>query len=178
MMTPARRPLILLSIVLLSGCRSESERVADIATQAMREQASQNEEMARLNREIADAARHLVEADSQSRRELLAAYEQFVTQRDALEQERRQIAATRIRDSLLAPVLWHLGTMALCMLPIALVILVIRQRLPSEPELINEVLIEDMLSEAPRLISASRPAHRLPGPGCSNDRQDESDNSL
>lgn len=157
-----KRMIILLILTLLmTGCSNESERVADIAEQAMHQQARQNEEMARLNREIASATERLVEADATARQEILSAHQQLVEQRDALELERQQIAAQRLRESWLAPLLWQLGTLMLCLLPIALAILVLRTHEPDDLNVLNEILIEELTVEESRLLTGPPENRRL-----------------
>ncbi|MBD3675004.1 MAG: hypothetical protein HUJ26_15915 [Planctomycetaceae bacterium] len=153
-------PLFLVTS-LITGCQSESARVSRIAEQAMHQQSRQNEEMARLNREATVATERLVEADAESRREFLAAQQSLTLQRDALEEERREIAAHCVRESLLAPILWQLGTLALCLIPVAVALLVLQRRPTDENGSLNDILIEELATDRPRLL-ASSPAS-LPG---------------
>ena len=55
--------------ILIAGC-SEDERLARMAQESVRQQRSQNEEMTRLNREVAEGVKRLVESENESRREL------------------------------------------------------------------------------------------------------------
>lgn len=154
-MKPLKLLPILLATSLFTGCQSESARVSRIAEQAMHQQSRQNEEMARLNREVTTATERLVEADAESRREILAAHKSITHQRDALEQERREIAAHRVRESLLAPLLWSLGTLTLCLVPVAVAILALRQHATDETEYLNDVLIDELVTDQPRLLASS-----------------------
>lgn len=156
------KPMIpLLSLAMMIGCNSESARVSRIAEQAMHEQAAQNAEMARLNREIAEATERLVAADADARQEILKSHQSLVEQRDALEQERRQMASERVTESILAPIFWHLGTLLLCLLPIVLAIAVLRQNHTNDAEIVNEILIQELVAEEPKLLVAPRAIPRL-----------------
>jgi hypothetical protein len=152
-----RLPILLMLLVtsLFTGCQSESDRVSRLAEQALHQQSQQNEEMARLNREVTAATERLVEADAEARQEILSAHRSLVQQRDALEHERRDIASDRVRESLLAPLLWHLGTLVLCLIPAAVALLVLRQHSTDETGFVNEILIEELTAEHPRLLGPS-----------------------
>lgn len=147
--------------ILMMSCSSESARVSRIAEQAMQQQSRQNEEMARLNREIAVATERLVEADAEARQEILAAHQALVNQRDVLEAERRQIAAQRVRVSWLAPLVSQLGMLALCLLPVAVALLALRQPAIDDAELLNDILIQEFVSADSRLLGARLQASRL-----------------
>lgn len=93
-------PAILLAILpLAAGCHDDS---VEISREAADRQAAQNAEMIRLNREVAQGTERLVEADAQSRRDLLRAYRELqvehgklTAQLHDLEQERRRVDARR-----------------------------------------------------------------------------------
>lgn len=154
-MKPLKLLPMLLVTILVTGCQSESARVSRIAEQAMHQQSQQNEEMARLNREVTAATERLVEADAESRREILTAHQSLTQQRDALEEERREIASQRVQESLLAPLLWSLGTLTLCLIPVAVAVLVLRQHTTDETECLNNVLIDELVTDQPRLLAPS-----------------------
>jgi len=164
-----RKKLLLLTTMMLAGC-SDSAQVARVAEQALEQQAEQNEEMVRLNREVAESTQRLVEADAEARREILAAQRDIQTQhrgvnqqRDALEQERRDIATQRRTESLLAPILATLGAGLLCLLPVAVAGLILRHINRSEAPDVSQLLLDDMVSEQPRLTTSktSPPASRV-----------------
>src|SRR5690606_19206040 len=81
-------------------------------------------------------------------------------QRDALEEERKEIASGRRTDSILAPIVATLGTALLCLLPAGMACFVLCQVPRSEPAQISELLIEDLVAEQPRLLPPS--ARQLP----------------
>ena len=53
-------------MIAVAGC-SDSERIAEVATEAAEQQAKQNVEMAQLNREVAAGTKRLVVADAEAR---------------------------------------------------------------------------------------------------------------
>ena len=55
--------LLPIATILMIGC-SDGERVAKVATEAADRQAQQNQEMAQLNREVAEGTKRMVEADA------------------------------------------------------------------------------------------------------------------
>ena len=100
--------------------------MVQVAREAADRQAEQNRQIAHQNREIAQTTKQLVEADGQSRTELVALQRdlqvqqaEVARQRDALEAERRQQAEKRQTESTLAPVIESLGRVLVCALLIA-----------------------------------------------------------
>src|SRR3972149_7226500 len=82
-----RNILLVLGLVLpTTGCTSESPdaRLPQVPQQALAEQAAQNKRMAELEKQVQE---HSADVDRQ---------------RDALEQQRQELAAARIREPLLA----------------------------------------------------------------------------
>jgi ABC-type transporter Mla subunit MlaD len=161
---------------LLAGCGNESERVTRVAQQALHEQSKQNQEMVRLNREVAASTQRLVEADAHARGDVLAAQRDIQTQqsavnqqRDSLESERKDIARQRRTESVLAPILLTLGTALLCLLPVAVACFVLRQADRTDPPEFAQMLVEDLVADKPMLLpppSAPPPSSqpRLQGP--------------
>ena len=97
-----------LATIPLGGC-DEDERLTRMATEAADRQAAQNQEMSRLNREVAEGTKRLVEANAQTQKELAALQHDLQAdqaeigrQRDLLETERKQVAAARRRDPIIA----------------------------------------------------------------------------
>lgn len=113
-------------IVATAGCGGNAE-VARVATQAADRQAQQNDELARLNREVAAGTKNMVEADAQARKDLIVAQQQLQSQqadigrgRDLLETERQHIARQRQSVSMWTPVLQGLGIALVAALTIGL----------------------------------------------------------
>ena len=163
-----RHTLLVLLLMMATGCNDDSAEVARVAQQALRQQAEQNQEMARLNREVAKSTQRLVEADAEARQEVLAAQRDLQAQqtvvneqRDALEDERRDIAGQRHTESLLAPILATLGAGLLCLLPVGVACLLLWHVNQSEAPDVSSLLIEDALSERPKLLIASPATKRI-----------------
>jgi hypothetical protein len=97
--------LIAAPFVFVMGCERESERLVEMARESADRQAGQNNEMSRLNREVAQSHSELVELqrDVEERAATLSG------QRDLLEEERRWIAGERIRESILGPLIANLA---------------------------------------------------------------------
>lgn len=119
--------LVLLLSVLLSGCSQSDERLAEFAQRATHEQAMQNERVAEANRLVARSHEQLLEADAQSRTELVALQRELRAdqaavqhQRDQLEVERRDIVAERRTDSAVGQGLVALAILLTCLSPILL----------------------------------------------------------
>jgi hypothetical protein len=150
--------------LIVAGC---DERVAQVAREAADRQAEQNRTMAQLHDEVAAGTRSLVEADSQARHELVAAQRELPAERsrldegrDALELDRKQLAAERKTDSLLVPVLHFLGAVALVVVVIGFswhVLVRLRSDDVADTELV-ELLVQELTDEQlPRLPADSKP---------------------
>ena len=148
-------------VVATLGCDSD-HRVAEVATEAARRQAGQNEEMIRLNREVAENNRRLVEADSQARQEVLQVQRDLIErdaegreqldslerevqatvkqerssldhQHEKLDDERKEIATQRNRDPIVAAAITGLGVVLACLAPIVLAMYLLRTVHRQEP---------------------------------------------
>ena len=151
--------LALVAVALVTGC-DDDERVAQIAREAADRQARQSEEMARLSEQTAEATKRLVEADAQAHQEMLAMQRELQAeqaevgrQRDQLETERRELAQDRWWDSLTATAVTNVGLILACLLPLVLCWHFLRAvRNENDDALVNEVLIEELTSDQPRLL--------------------------
>jgi hypothetical protein len=112
--------VLLAALMIASGCSDENARVAQVAQEAAQRQAEQNQEMSHLNREVAEGTKRLVEGQADANQHWQTMQQNIHQQQDQLEAERRQQADSRQRDSLLAPVLWSLGVLLVCCLPLLL----------------------------------------------------------
>ncbi|MBC8355305.1 MAG: hypothetical protein H8E66_25290 [Planctomycetes bacterium] len=172
--------LTAIATIVITGC-SEDERLARLAQESVQQQRSQNEEMTRLNREVAEGVKRLVESENESRKELTSLQREVQcqqadvgVQRDRLESERKEIARQRYRDSLLVPVLHHAGLLLVCILPLLLAWYLLHdwRSEPQDDLAISELLIEEFASDRPRLLppGATAPSiehrdqERLPEP--------------
>ena len=163
---------ILSAVLLTAGCSSQDERLARFAERAAERQAEQNRRMAELQQEVAEGSRELVEADAQSRVEFTALHKDLQAergevgrQRDALEEERRDIAARRVTDPLVAAAVTDAGLLIACVLPLVLCWHLLRRSERDDPAdaLVAEVLLADLVAERPLLLAP--PSPRLLGVG-------------
>ena len=166
-----------LATIPLGGC-DEDERLTRMATEAADRQAAQNQEMSRLNREVAEGTKRLVEANAQTQKELAALQHDLQAdqaeigrQRDLLETERKQVAAARRRDPIIANAITGVGLALACMLPLLLCWYLLRSvRDETDDTLVAEVLIQELASDTPRLLPpfeehrTSLPCDRPPRP--------------
>jgi len=148
-------------VLLTSGCESDDARVAEMAREQAARQAEQSRQMAQLQLELSAGSRRLVEADAQARqgfvelqRDLRTDQAEVGRQRDALEEERRQIATQRQWESLLGPAITGTATLLACLLPLFLCLAVLRSlRSPDESEpALSALLIHELTTERPRLL--------------------------
>jgi hypothetical protein len=168
-----RTILTLTSVAITVGC-DESRRLAEQAARNTEMQASQNHEMARVNREVAEGSRRLVAADAEARRQVLAIQKDLQTERqqiavgrDALEAERQQMAAQRHRDPVVAAAITNTGIILACLLPLALCGYLLHSLCGrSSEEAIGDVLLMDLVSESPLLLPPAQRQDqpRLPAP--------------
>ena len=161
---PQILPYLLLLLLLMnaSSCSSSDPRITKMAS----EQARQNEALAKQHEQIVVATQTLIEADKQARddfaslTEKLQAEQAVVNQgRDALEADRRQIAAQRNRDPIVASAILNLGLLIACLLPFAVCIYALRMISSGaeDPLVLNGLLVEELLAEQPLLPMANMP---------------------
>lgn len=161
------KTMILLSLIV-AGC-DEDERVAEVATEAADRQAAQNQEIVRLNREVAEGTRRLVEADAEARRDIVEVHKDLQgergdlnEQRNLLETERKEIAHQRRTQSMLVPVAQAVGGVLLAAVVIGFcwtLLFGLRRHDQSDAQL-TELLVHDIVSERPIVLPAAavRPA--------------------
>ena len=175
---PVAMYVLLMFTLVIIGCGKppdlRDQRLAEFARESMTEQRQQNDRMAEQSvavvvgsRQLAEAAQELVAQDATARRELLAAQTELTSQlhdqrsrvdvgRDQLEQDRRQIAAQRIRDPLLAAAIYDVGLVLVSVLPLLVCLYVIRQMQVQEPDhaAVAEMLVLELTSQQPRFLQA------------------------
>lgn len=150
------------------GCSRDDESLTELAQESMRQQARQNEE-------IAKASRELVEADAQARRELIIAQQglqdqqaEIHAQHSALESERKEIARQRSRDPIVAAAIVTLGTLLAAVAPLVLAWFVLRAVQPHDhDQALGEILAIELTNDKPVLLPPrGEPpvTPRLPGP--------------
>ena len=164
--TMIRRIPMLLAVaaILVTGCNedgNENSRVAKVAVEAAERQAEQNREMSRVNRETAEGAKRLVEADAQARKELTemqhdlqAEQAEVGEQRDQLETERKEIAGQRRTESMLGPILKGCAAAAVIAVTIGYCwsLLFSLRRHDDADQILGELLVDELLSEKPVLL--------------------------
>jgi hypothetical protein len=194
-MTNAARPRprwpLLMLVLIAVGCSSDDERLVDLSRQSLDRQTEQNRLVEANNRQVIDATQRLVEADAQARRENIQLHREIQTersginqQRDALEQERRQIADTRNRDPIVAESIQSAVGLIVAALPLVVCLFVLRGLFhKSDDEAMADVLVEELVTQQPlladpesRLLPSQAPSESLPSPvappriGLSQDR--------
>ena len=172
------RMIVIMMMLVIAGCESSDHRLARMAEATTREQAQQNERLAEQHHEIAQASRQLIEADAQVRAEfheltqdLNAERLEITRQRDRLEDERKQLAAARQRDPVIASAILQIGVGLLCLLPLLVCIYVLRAVTQGSGDenqhALTELLVLDITSEQPLLLP--RPEHPVIGQqGCNS----------
>jgi VIT1/CCC1 family predicted Fe2+/Mn2+ transporter len=151
------------------GCSSGDERLVELSRESTNRQAEQNRLVETNSRQVLQATDRLVEADAKSRTENNDLHRQIESersgineQRDALEQERRQIAAARTRDPIIAESIQAAAGLIAAILPLLVCLFLLRglfQR--PDDETLAEVLIEDLVSQHSLLNEPA--AASLPG---------------
>ncbi len=153
---------------MMIGCdKNENARLAQMADEHLQRQAEQNRQMTELHREVAEGSRQLVEADAKARQEMVAAQRQLQTehakvgqQRDALENERREIALQRHREPIIAAAVLNVGLLLACLLPLMLCWRLLHGKVePADDQVVAEALIEDLVRHEPLLLPRLR-GHR------------------
>ncbi|WP_156514552.1 hypothetical protein [Planctomyces sp. SH-PL14] len=120
--------MILIGLVTACGCHSEPSE-AQSTREFVAIQAEQNRRLADLQSQL------------QSQQTTLN------QQRDALETERRELAAKRLRDPVIAEAITAIGTLLACLAPILLTWVVLgRGNQELDAELIADALIADLAS--------------------------------
>ena len=157
--------LALLTVAMLMlttiGCdEEENKRLAEMAEKHLDRQAEQNRRMSGLQREVAEGSRQLVQADAKARQEMVALQREVQAerseigqQRDALEDERRGLAAKRRSDPIIATAITNVGLLAACLLPLVLCWYLLQRRVePADDQAVCEVLLEDLVANQPLLM--------------------------
>ena len=150
--------LTVISLIAI-GCSSGDERLVELSRQSTDRQAEQNQLVETNNRQVLEAANRLVEADAKSRSENNELHRQIESersgvnqQRDALEQERRQIALERNRDPIVAESIQAAAGLIAAVLPLLVCLFLLRGLFSrTDGEALAEVLIEDLVSQQPLL---------------------------
>ena len=153
-------------LVIAMGCQSESDRIAELATQHATQQNELSRETVELQAELIEGTQQLVEADAQARRDFIELEGRLDQQRleiarrhDDLEDERQVIAKQRIRDPIVADAVIAIGSLLACLLPLLVAGYLLRCQL-SEPDdhATIEILLQEITAGSPALMASNRPA--------------------
>jgi hypothetical protein len=180
--------------LIVAGCESRDEKLADFAERLIERQQRQNEIIGRQSeqvvlesRALAEAAKEVVAADAEARHEMIAAQRELNQglqaeragvhqQRDELERERREIADQRFRDPVIAATLHTIGLLLICMAPLTLAAYALRQlhRGVDDGCELGDLLVEEIATDRPLLLPAvDRPLLTAepgtPSPGTTNE---------
>ena len=148
--------LILLAFAI--GC--DEDELLELAKRHNLSEQERNRLMAQLHEKVAAGSREMVAADAIARKELMTLHREvqaeraeFGKQRDALEVDRKEIAAERNRDSLTASAILKLGTLAACLAPLIICWYLLRS--PSgdvNDSQVAELLMHDVVAAQPVLL--------------------------
>ena len=111
--------LPLLILTTLVGCEEDKE-LAALAKEANRQQSEQNQEMAKLNREVAEGSKRLIQAEAEATTKRLTMEQQLQEQRNDVEAERQELAQERKAESILGPAIVAAASLATVCLPLVL----------------------------------------------------------
>lgn len=147
-------------VLLATGCESDDQRLVELAIDADERQAEQNRQIAHQNHEFAEAANRLIEADAESRKELVALERDLQAERsaigrerDELEDERREIASDRFWDSVAGESIGGGASLIACVLPLVLCWYAFRALWPSDAEEgISDILVEELAGDSSPLL--------------------------
>ena len=172
-----RRVIILISVC---ACGCGDDAAVQFARESAERQAKQSEQMAKLQTEFAQGAKEMVARSTELQRDVTQLQQDLrkdqagiFDQRDALEQERRELAAARIRDPIIANALLIAGTAVVALAPLVLAAYALRVVETSRDDgLVTQVLIEDLTSDIPRLLAPAAPNLNSPPAATSPDTTD------
>ena len=87
-------------------------------------------------------------------REVQAERSTIGQQRDQLEEERRDLAAQRRLDPILAAAIANTGLLLACVLPLFVCLYLLQRRVePADDQLVIEVLLEDFTASKPQILA-------------------------
>ena len=146
-------------LMIAVGCDSPDERLVHQLAETSREVVRQNQEIARTQHEIAEGAKQLVNAVAESRSEHNDLQRNLQQQRDHLERERKAIAAERVRESILGPLIETAGVLVVAALPLVLCWYLLHG-LRGQDDDVSEVLVSQLVRQSPELLGmrSDRPA--------------------
>ena len=142
--------ILILACLLIGGCRTESERLANMADRTIEMQSKQNSTIARTREEMVELNRDI----QSERKELNQGYKQLENDRRDLHQMRRTELAWAESFQFMAIVIAASMPLFLCAY-----LIWASTRNTQDAELVNEVLMQELVAKQPRLIAGpNRPA--------------------
>lgn len=145
-------------VVFSAGC--DEDELLELAKRHNLSEQERNRLMAELHGKVAEGSKEMVASDAVARKELVTLHREvqaeraeFGKQRDALERDRKELAAERKRDSLTASAILTLGTLAACLAPLVICGYLLRTP-PSEADdsQVAELLLSDVIAAQPVLL--------------------------
>ena len=166
--------MLLITVLVIGGCsKSPDQRLTELAESSLEQQSRQNEAAAENNRQIAETARELVQADANAREQLLRSnreqqaeiqqsYDRLDQARDDLERERQAIAAQRQRDPVVAEAIRFLGLLLAALFPLGVAgyLLYVLHRAGPDEAAVSELLIAEITEDEPLLLRSAPPRIR------------------
>jgi hypothetical protein len=171
-------PMLFL-LLAVAGCGATDDRLVELSERSLARQAEQNQQMARQSSEVAKATRQLVEADAKARQELITAQTQLQSelhtertsldrQHETLEGERKELAAQRHQEPIVAAAIVQAATLLACVLPIVLCFLVVSAlRRETTSGVLEDMLILELTDPRSQLLLGTRPPSAPPLPNSS-----------
>lgn len=151
--------ILIIAGFTIAGCSSQDS----LTQESTRQQIEQQKLLTKQQTDLAKASQELVAADARARLQITQLQSKLQTdfqterkdigqQRDALEQDRRDIAQYRHRDPLIAAALANACSVLVALLPILLLIQLLKcaRDEPSDVP-VTELLICDLVAENPML---------------------------
>jgi hypothetical protein len=163
---PTLLVILATTILLIWGCSSSDDEYRRLVEEHSRRQAAQQESLLRQSENLSEASRQLVESDAAARGELAemqsrlqqefeAERQGIDGQREKLDDERRDIAARRHRDPLIAAALLQAVTLLIAALPFVLVLFLMRASRDEPADVpLAELLVEEFSTDKPLLLPA------------------------
>ena len=158
-------------LMALAGCDSPDEKLASMATENAKRQAQQSQVMVQLQQHVAEGTKQLVSTEAESRRQWIRIKRdieqkaaEIGRQRDALEAERRAIAAQRNRDPIIAAAIESIGLIVACLIPLCVAwhaLHVSEKHARDGPAM--DVLLGEFLRPELSSLPRGKPALRLSG---------------
>ena len=124
---PATTALVFMLVLASAGCRRDQE-------------------LTRMQAEVNRAATELVIQDAEARREWMQVQKR-------LDADRRQLAKEQRRDPIIAQAILQIGGIALCLLPLWLIVLLLR-RSENDPvfHCVDDTVLNELIGHSPALL--------------------------